>query len=260
VPTYEELLAEALATPFEGWDFSFIRTRAPVVPLPWSYPAEVASLAAGRERMLDMGTGGGEALLRIRARPPVTVATEAWPPNVPVAGANLRAHDIPVVQDEGTPDNFGDHGGRGRLPFRAGAFDVVANRHEAFLAPEVARVLRDGGAFITQQVDFHSYDDFYVALELEQPPEPDPWLPRAIVQVEAAGLTVVRAEDGIETQLFGDVGALIWYLRAVDWGVADFDVVRCEPALRRLHERMRSGPVPIRQRRFLLVALRPEGA
>jgi SAM-dependent methyltransferase len=256
VPSYEELVAEAIAASFEGWDFSRLRTRAPVTPLPWRYGQEVASRADGTERMLDMDTGGGETLLRIPARAAFTVAIESWVPNVPVAAAALRPHGIAVVQDEGSDDNMRHGGVRGRLPFRGEAFDVVANRHGAFLASEVARVLRPGGWFVTQQVDFHTYDDFYAALGIDQPPEDDSWLPLAVDQVTASGLDVVDSRTGVETQAFGDVGALVWYLRAVTWSVPEFDVVRCEPALRRIHERMQHAPLLIRQRRFLLIARR----
>jgi hypothetical protein len=69
-----------------------------------------------------MGTGGGEALSGLVPRPPRTVATEAWPPNVPVAARRLRPLDIPVVQDEGAAENFAQDASRGRLPFRDGAF------------------------------------------------------------------------------------------------------------------------------------------
>lgn len=45
----------------------------------------------------------------------MTVATEAWPPNVPIAAARLRPLGIPVVQDEGAPDNTdSDRTQRGR--------------------------------------------------------------------------------------------------------------------------------------------------
>jgi SAM-dependent methyltransferase len=85
------------------------------------------------------------------------LAAEAWPPNVPVAAARLRALGIAVVQDEGAPENDTQHPGRGRLPFRDEAFDLVTNRHEAFQAAEVRRVLAPGGTFVTQQVDYHCY-------------------------------------------------------------------------------------------------------
>ena len=52
-----------------------------------------------------MGTGGGERLSRLPCRPALTVATEAWAPNVAVAARRLAALGIPVVHDEGAPDN-----------------------------------------------------------------------------------------------------------------------------------------------------------
>jgi hypothetical protein len=103
--------------------------------------------------MLDMGTGGGEWLSSLRVRAPLTVATESWPPNVGVAAAKLHALGVPVVQDEGATDNVrqGRDDPSGRLGFTAGAFDLVTNRHESFVAAEVSRVLRPECIFVIQQ-------------------------------------------------------------------------------------------------------------
>lgn len=226
-------------------------------PLPWSYRREANRLTAGAEAMLDMGTGGGEVLRRL-ARPPFTVANEAWPPNVPVAGRRLHPLGVAVVQDEGATDNVGQEGDRGRLPFRTGAFPLVVNRHESFRASEVARVLVAGGSFLTQQVDGDTYRDFYPALGLDPPDEEGSWLPVAVEQVSAAGLEVVAARTGEERQRFHDVGAVVYYLRAVGWAILGLDVEACMPALRRLHERMQQEPLVVHQRRFLLEARKPE--
>jgi hypothetical protein len=255
--TFESLVDEALAAPAEGWNFDWIRKRSRVEPMPWSYPREVERLAKGATSMLDMGTGGGEVLSRLRVRAPLTVATEAWPPNVPVAARRLRPLRIPVVWDEAALDNFEQYGTNGRLPFRDGAFSLVCNRHEAFFGPEVARVLEDGGTFITQQLDHQSFDDFYTALEMDPPDEPGSWLPRAQQQVEEAGLTTVTAQTADERQHFDDVGALVYYLKVVSWAVLGFDIESCMPVLRKLHDRMQDGPLLIRQRRFLVIASKP---
>lgn len=256
--SYEDLLAEALACPVDGWDFTWLRERAPITRrLPWSYPELVAQRADGAARMLDMGTGGGEALLRIPARVSFTVANEAWAPNVPVAATNLLAHGMPLVQDEGAPDNFHQDGVRGRLPYRSGSFDVVANRHEAFLANEVFRVQRPGGIFVTQQVDLHTFDNFYAALDLEQPAETDSWLRLAVGQVEQSGLTVTDARTDEERQSFRDIGVLVRYLRLVSWALPGFDPAQCQNALRRIHTGMQRAPLIVRQRRLLVIAVRP---
>ena len=256
--TFDELVYEALNAPFTGWDFSWLAARSTPGTLPWSYQRELARRAAAADSMLDMGTGGGERLSRVSPRPRLTVATEAWPPNVPVAAARLRPLGIAVVQDEGAPDNMDQHGTpHGRLPFRDGAIGLVANRHEAFLAAEVSRVLSPGGVFITQQVDYHSYDDLYLLLGLEIPEQPDSWLPLARQQVHDTGLVVETAVHGEERHMFHDVGAVVYYLRIVSWAIPEFSLDACAAQLRAAHETPELWPVPVRERRFMMVAAKP---
>jgi SAM-dependent methyltransferase len=254
VATFEQLAAEAQDAPFSGWDFSWLAAHSTDEPLPWSYRSEVGRRAAGARCMLDMGTGGGEVLSRLALRPPRTVATEGWAPNAPVAARRLRPLGIAVVQDEGAADNFAEDPGRGRLPFRDGAFQLVANRHEAFRAAEVSRVLAPGGTFITQQVDMHTYDDLYQLLGLRVPEQPDSWLPLAQRQLREAGLTVLVATAGEQRQRFHDVAAIIYYLRVVPWAVPEYSFEACAGRLRELHETAGAWPATVRQRRFLVVA------
>lgn len=246
---FDELIAAAEAQPFAGWDFSWLAGRMTIEPAPWDYTARAADLAARSPDLLDMGTGGGEWLAQISNRPPRTFATEAWPPNVPVAGRNLAPVGIPVVQDEGAVDNADQatHDPRGRMPFRDGAFQVVVNRHEAFVATEVARVLAPGGDFLTQQVDNGAFDDYYPLLGLDPPPNDGSWLPLAIAQVEAAGLRIVHSGAGVEVRRFADVGALAWYLQAISWAVHQFAIADFRDQLRALHDRV---PVTARETRL----------
>ena len=258
VGTFDELVSEALSAPFSGWDFSWLAARSTAGKLPWSYRGEVTRRAAATGTMLDMGTGGGERLSKLSPRPQLTVATEAWPPNVAVAAARLRPAGIPVVQDEGAADNISrDREDRGRLPFGDGVFGLVANRHEAFRAAEVSRVLAPGGTFITQQVDFHSYDDLCKLVGLDVPQQPDSWLPLARQQVTDAGLAVQTAVCGEERREFHDVAAVVYYLRVVGWAIPQFSLEACAPQLRTAHDTPAMWPVPVRQRRFLLVATKP---
>lgn len=258
VPTFDELIDEAVSAPFSGWDFSWLASRSTPGSLPWSYSRELARLAGAASSMLDMGTGGGERLSRLSPRPRETVATEAWPPNVPVAAARLRPLGIPVVRDEGAPDNVDQDGAqRGRLPFSDGAFALVANRHEAFLAAEVSRVLSPGGIFITQQVDCHSNNDLYRLLGLEVPQQPDSWLPLARQQVRDADLSVQAALRGEECHELHDVGAVVYYLRVVSWAIPEFTLDGCLVQLRAAYDRPEIWPVRLRQRRFLLIAAKP---
>jgi hypothetical protein len=76
------LLDEAERQPFVGWDFSWLRGRLDSQPLPWDYTATVVEHARNSSDLLDLGTGGGEWLAELSYRPPRTVATEAWGPNL----------------------------------------------------------------------------------------------------------------------------------------------------------------------------------
>ncbi|HEY7438508.1 MAG TPA: class I SAM-dependent methyltransferase [Acidimicrobiia bacterium] len=247
----DELVDHALEAPFRGWDFSALGDRIVLDPPPWRFEELVDGEAARARSMLDMGTGGGEWLsMREHAR--LTVATESWSPNVPVAAARLRGLGVALVHDEGARDNAEQslHEPRGRLAFRRGAFDLVVNRHESFVALEVRRVLRDSGVFITQQAGSGA-GDFHELLGLDPPSDSDFHIELAAEQLERAGLRVEQSEVGPATTVFADIGALAWYLTNVPWAVSDFSVERHREALLRLHG---GGPIRVVSERFWLRA------
>ena len=140
----DQLLEDAQATDFAGWDFTRLGSRLVLEPPPWDFGEIAAECATRAATMLDMGTGGGEWLSSLRARAPVTVATESWPPNVGLAATRLHGLGVPVVHVEGARDNLRQDRGdpRGRLGFVGEAFDLVTNRHESFVASEVPRPSR----------------------------------------------------------------------------------------------------------------------
>jgi SAM-dependent methyltransferase len=243
VKTAAELLDEAARTPFQGWDFSLLGSRLVVEPPPWPFGDIVTGLMDHAEVTLDMGTGGGEWLSTLPRRSAAMVATESWPPNVPVAAARLRPLAVCVVHDEGAVDNVAQHLGqrRGRLAFRDGAFDLVVNRHESFVAEEVRRVLRPGGIFVTQQADSGSRQ-LHELLGLQAPKVGEFRLELAIEQITDAGLHLDESGVGLATTTFRDIGALAWYLSAVPWAVPRFSIAECHDALVNLHGRTLSIP------------------
>lgn len=258
---FEQLIAEAEAQPFSGWDFSWLGSRMVTSALPWDYDSLALSRGRACPDLLDLGTGGGEWLAALPYRPPRTVATESWEPNVEVARARLGPLGVTVVRVEAAPDNAEQepHEERGRLPFPADSFHLVACRHEAFVANEIARVLVAGGLFVTQQVG-GNYDDFYRLLGLPLPPRPaQEWnLSHAIGQVEAAGLEIAASGEGERATTFADVGAFVWYLKAVPWTVPGFTARKHLARLADLHALIaRDGPVTVRLPAFYLEATKP---
>ncbi len=247
----DELLAEAESTAFQGWDFSTLGDRLLLEPPHWDFAEIVASAAVWATTMLDMGTGGGEWISSLRARAPVTVATESWQPNVAIAAVRLRVLRVPVVQTEGAPDNHRQdpRDPTGRLPFRTEAFDLVSNRHESFRANEVARVLRSDGIFLTQQTHSGSRQ-FHELLGTAPGDLQELELDVLVSQLRDAGLSIDGAEIGTATTVFADIGALAWYLRSVSWAVPGFTVSTYRQALLRLHD----GPIRVPHQRFWLRA------
>jgi hypothetical protein len=72
-------------------------------------------------------------------------------------------------------------------------------------------------------------------------------------QLESAGLTIERTGDWRGKATFGDMGALVYFLRAVPWSAPpDFSVERHAEALLKLHYERQ--PLAFTMRRFFIQA------
>ncbi|MFE6779263.1 class I SAM-dependent methyltransferase [Streptomyces sp. NPDC057702] len=245
---YEELIAEGLTTPFEGWDFGVFQGRYAEksdADLPWSYPELVRALLPGAGALLDLGTGGGEVLASLAPLPARTAATEGFAPNVPVARKRLEPLGIEVAE-------VGDDD---QLPFADASFDLVISRHESYDPAEIRRVLRPGGTFVTQQVGGGDLAEINAALGAPPHGYADWDLRSAADELTSAGFTVTWQDEARLPAAFHDVGALVLFLRITPWHVPDFTVERYDAPLRALHAALSAGePLPARCHRFALVA------
>ena len=233
--------------PFTGWDFSYLDGRMVEEHPPWSYLGRAGQLMRRSRAVLDMGTGGGERLLALRDDwPERVVVTEDYAPNVGLAKERLGPLGVQVVVVALTQV--------GPMPFDRGTFDLVLNRHSGLNCVEVARILAPGGTFLTQQVHGLWAQDLLVEFGASpQWPDstPEYYLPR----VEAAGLSVETAEDWLGRLAFLDVGAVVYYLRAVPWLVDGFSVDTHAEILMRLQARLeREGELGFEARKFLIEA------
>lgn len=240
--------------PVAGWDFSWFDGRAAEERPPWGYArllGERMSRLAGipGAAALDLQTGGGEVLASVPAAPPVLVATESWPPNVDLARRNLRALGAQVVPVD---DPVGE------LPFPGESFDLVVSRHPVGVRwDEVARILRPGGTYFSQDVGEYSVAELTEALMGPQPPDDGPTRhPRwSVLGAEQAGLAVTDLRESHGRMEFRDVAAVVVFLRKVIWIVPGFTVAQYRDELRALHERIESeGPFVATSVRFLIEA------
>lgn len=125
-----------------GWDFSQVESKTEEVA--WDFYSEAAARSAPGCVLLDIGTGGGENVLKIAERFAFVVGIDLSEAMIETARANLRQlkrgniRFLPMAAES--------------LQFPAGFFDTVTSRHCSFDAQEAARVLRPGGIFLTQQV------------------------------------------------------------------------------------------------------------
>lgn len=226
---FDDLLAEAAAVSLAGWDFSWFDGRATEQRPSWGYARLLGARMAAATTALDLQTGGGEVLATIPHPPATLVATEGWPPNIPVAVRNLAPLGASVVAAADAAE----------LPFRDAAFDLVVSRHP--IRPwwdEIARVLRPGGRYLSQQIGAGSNRELSEAMLGPLPP-PDRGHPEQVAAAaQAAGLRVldVRAES-LRAEFF-DVAAVAHFLRKVVWTVPDFSIERYRTELRAVHERI----------------------
>jgi SAM-dependent methyltransferase len=236
--------------PFIGWDFSYLDGRMLEGQPPWSYSALAAELMKTSSSVLDLDTGGGERFLELREHwPPKVVATEHYPPNFKLATERLTPFGAKVVDIQ-----LSDFG---LIPFADGEFDLVLNRHAAFNPYEVGRVLAPGGSFLTQQVHGLWAADLLAAFAAKpQWPEasPEKYLPH----LQEAGLEITNVENWSGELTFTDVGAIVYYLRAIPWLVPGFSVESHLNYLLKLQEQLERDRVLVfTSRKYLIEARTP---
>lgn len=231
---------------FKGWDFSYLNGRWSNEELPWDYKRIISDYLKPTDRLLDMGTGGGEFLLTLNHPYELTSVTEAYPPNVQLCMDTLMPLGIEVKQV------FDDN----PLPFEKETFDVIINRHEDFDTAEVKRILKQGGYFITQQVGGRNNNDLsYKMIDNFTPSFPGHDLAHNSSIIKAAGFHILFAEEAFVPVKFFDLGALVYFAKIIEWEFPGFSVESCFGKLCRLQKGLQeNGYIAGTEHRFVIVA------
>lgn len=125
-----------------GWDFSKVKCVCEGTQT--ELYEEVAKICKKSDLLLDIGTGGGEAVLAIAEAVLLLVGIDRSRAMIETANKNAaESGHLPVRFLQMDAD---------RLEFPEGFFQIVTCRHSEFNAAEIARVLAKGGTFLTQQV------------------------------------------------------------------------------------------------------------
>jgi SAM-dependent methyltransferase len=201
-----------------GWNFSDMNDARD--PVPWTYTDVVRRYLRPDGRILDVGTGGGEKLLSFADHVATAVGIDSSAEmvadarsNLAVAGsANVALH---LMRAE-------------KLAFDDRRFDVVLNRHSVVCVPEVVRVLRDGGIFITQQVGERNTRKICELFNCGVGGgygQYDPPVALLAGQFSRAGCSVEVVAEYDVRYWFLDVESLVFWLQAIPMP-EDFDVER----------------------------------
>ena len=224
---FEQLVQDALAQDFSGWDFSWLNGRWHDQSPSWNYHQLVEEKAQHVESLLDMGTGGGEFLASLQNRPPQTAATESYPPNIIVAQQQLTPLGIDVFAFEDDQS----------LPLPDNTFQLIINRHESYAPSELYRILQPGGTFLTQQVGPKNCIEINKFLHAPLEPDVETWsLDQETQQLKDAGFDIIRAEEELLDSIFDDIGAIAFYLKIIEWQIPDFEINTYHDHLLALHE------------------------
>ncbi len=223
----ERLIAfEREASELKGWNLDYQPRQLEPGP-PWDYMTIARERLNECRELLDIGTGGGEVLAELLADKNLSaIATEEYKVNAPVA-KNRLSHRAKVVRASGES-----------LPFPDDCFDVVLSRHTAINPTEVARVLKPGARFLTQQV----IPDFMRELAEFFPDAtrfPDHFADYQS-ELAASGMEVLRAHEFRTVSRFKEPGHLVYFLVAAPWSVPDFTLSTHLAALVQLVEENKS--------------------
>ena len=250
--TFFNYLQAEYERPFSGWDFSYLAGRMveDFSTLTWDYRAAIEARLPRIHSLLDINTGGGEVLAAFKPLPIDTCATESYAPNIPVARRCLEPLGVQVygISDES------------RFPLEDERFDLVINRHGSYSASETYRVLKRGGLLITQQVDGAGhFDDFNQALGASAGQNWPHWrLPYAVNELEDAGFEMLEQAEDRPVTHFYDVGAIVYYLKAIPWQINDFSLEKYLPQLEALREQIqREGSLTVHGHYFFIIARKP---
>jgi SAM-dependent methyltransferase len=200
----------------EGWDFSKLKREKE--PLPWDYEDILKKYLKKSDRVLDIGTGGGELCITLapffnegvgidHSKERLGTARKKLPPN-------LKKKVSYLFMDAQ------------RLDFKNETIDVVINRHAPIFADEIARVLKPGGYFISQQVGGENSENIFKTFGW--PPSGEYWKgfwakkgfkPRNIENADKdfrkLGFQILSRQSAKTRYWFKDIPSLIFWLKSV---------------------------------------------
>ncbi|MFC6333504.1 class I SAM-dependent methyltransferase [Paenibacillus septentrionalis] len=202
-----------------GWDFSNVKCATEGTS--WDFYREVTKVCKKSDLLLDIGTGGGEAILSIAESALLLVGIDQSTGMIETAARNCAESGVPNVRFlKMEADN---------LDFPSEFFNIVSCRHSEFCVEEVKRVLTKDGTFLTQQVSENDKSNIKEAFGRGQA-----WGTKTgtlkhqyMTQLSTAGFSDIKAFDFHVNEYYQTAEDLIFLLKHTpiipDFGRTDAD-------------------------------------
>lgn len=249
--TREQLneIAEAVGER-NGWDFSRMQTERDRVP--WEYLEIVPRYLRTTDAVLDIGTGGGEKLLTLSQYFEHGIGIDPDPDMIRTARETGSSQSTVAFEEMGA-ENLG---------FPDATFDVVLTRHAPIHVPEVTRVLKPGGYFVSQQVGVRNMANirraFRTGSDIEYDDEYRSW----IDGFTSYGCRITATGTYDVNYWVKNISSLVFWFRAIAGAKevpAEFSIDRHWQIINRIvSDYSDSRGVRTNEHRTLLIAQKPE--
>ncbi len=230
-----------------GWDFSDIAERTKTLGEKWDYVDLVKKYVNKEALLLDIGTGGGEILLKIAPFVKEAKGIDNSESMIKTAEKNLlksRRSNVEFILADARS-----------LPFQNESFDVVICRHSEFYPNEVSRVLKPGGIFITQQVGEKDKENIKKIFGRGQSfGEPvGALMNKYIKELKNSGFKILREDSYNAVEYYANMKDLIFLLKNTPI-IPDFNIDKDSTFLREIEEKYKTKEgIKTNSYRFLII-------
>jgi SAM-dependent methyltransferase len=234
-----------------GWDFNQITKRTKTAGEKWNFLEVVKKYVNTKTFLLDLGTGGGEALLKIAKSVEKAYGIDNSKSMISTANKNLAKSKTPNVEFKLADTK--------KIPFPNEYFDVITCRHAPFSVKEMFRVLKPNGIFITQQVGEKDKQNIKKIFGRGQSfgEKVGTLMGKYIEELKKFGFKILRKDTYNAIEYYASMEDLIFLLKNTPI-IPEFDIGKDQKYLEELERKYKTKDgIKTNSFRFLIIGKKP---